>query len=101
MNLQKIRNSVESVVADVESGFATPDMAVDNIVSIFIVEQWDGTRGRLDIDDLTDEDFRIVTNWLVLNRRPYGFSQIALIRDLRGVFPGLSIAAAAWIVRGK
>lgn len=122
MDFRKVRNSIDSVVMDYAIHRITSEDLVDNIVSILIVDEWDGTSSRFWDDlnrDLENPAYRrayrlaqwnivwrdrAVNTWRTLRRtltrRDYT-NTIELVRDLRGVFPGLSIAAAAWIVRGK
>lgn len=55
------------------------------------------------MEDLTDREFRIIGQWLIKerNRTVYRNSQIRLVRELREIFPGLSVMAAKYLVIGK
>jgi hypothetical protein len=101
MKLVNLRNGIESAVSDNINGLITKGQLVDHLLSMFVVEAWDTSRTRVDYEDLTDDEFRLITEWLILNRRDYNLHQIALIKDLREVFPGLSLLAASYFVRGK
>ena len=68
------------------------------------MEEWTHKSGeQLRVEDLTDREFRIIGQWLIKERNHtvYRNSQIRLVRELREMFPGLSIMAAKYLVIGK
>lgn len=103
-SISQIRNSVNSVLGDLAKGYIGFSDAQDAIDSIFLVEEWTHKSGeQLRVEDLTDREFRIIGQWLIKERNHtvYRNSQIRLVRELREMFPGLSIMAAKYLVIGK
>lgn len=93
MNLGNLRNSIRHSVLmhdpeDVKG-------IVDSVFMLFICELWTHTSKEvLYVDSLTDQEFRILSHWAIMSRDSYS-SKIAHIKDMREVFPGLSLTAAA------
>lgn len=103
-SISQIRNSVNSVLNDFSMGRIDFSDATDAIDSIFLVEEWDHHEGeQLRIESLTDREFRIIGEWLIKERNHvvYRNNRIRLIRELREVFPGLSLLACKYLVMGK
>lgn len=103
-SISQIRNSVNSVLGDFAKGYIGFSDAQDAIDSIFLVEEWTHKSGeQLRVEDLTDREFRIIGRWLIKerNRTVYRNSPFRLMRELREMFPGLSLLAAKYLVIGK
>lgn len=102
MNLHIIENNVRQIVGDVRADTLGPYEASSQIMSIFVTEMWPYKSDEyITLDRLTESDMALLTVWLIHNRRSYHDNQIGLIKDMREVFPGLGLAPAAYMVRGR
>ena len=104
MNIQNLHNSIRSIVGDVSYGFESMSSAADAILLLVLVESWDHKSGEnLSLSQLTDSEYRIVSTWVIMNRRSpvYQKNVIQFIKDMREVFPGLGLKAASDMVRGS
>lgn len=98
MHVQNLRNSIQSILSEVDEGMSNVAHATDQLLSIFLVETWTHTQGEaLSIDNLTDIEYRILHTWAV-NARPAYSSRIMCIKDMRQTFPGLGLSAANKLV---
>lgn len=98
MDIFTLRSDIRSILDQ----DCTTYEKTNNLMGIMLSASWPYTsRERVEYDDLQDRDFRILAEWCILNRRSYDGRMIAMIRDMREVFPGLSLAAAVYIVRGR
>lgn len=102
MNLHIIENNVRQIIGEVDGGSLMPYEASSQIMSIFVTEMWPYKSGEyITLERLTESDMALLTVWLIHNRRAYLDRQIDLIKDMREVFPGLGLAPAAYMVRGR
>lgn len=96
-NLSNIRSSIIAVVMEND-----PEDIVsitDDIMSIFLCESWTHVQGEtVYLDSLTDREFRILAMWTDQSAKHYT-RPIAHIKDMREIFPGLSLSAANYFVR--
>lgn len=90
MKIHAVANSVRSIL-DMEVPLIE---TVNMLVSLIIAESWThGWDESLNIEDLTDEEYRNIHMWVVLNRWTY--DNVKMLRtDMVQVFAGLSDRAA-------
>ena len=103
MNIQNLHNSIRAIVQDVAFGTESVGSAASAILLMALVESWTHKAGEcLRLDQLTDAEYRIVSTWVIMNRRSpvYQNSTITFIKDMREVFPGLGLKAASDLIRG-
>jgi ribosomal protein L7/L12 len=94
MNYATLAASVRGTISDVHFGIMSTDTAVKSIMLIFMVESWDHVAAEvLRVSDLTDAEYRTVDSWAKDTKSDYD-SKIQHIKDMRQVFPGLSLTAA-------
>ncbi len=105
MNLKVVKNSIEDAILNNEYLRVplTPQQLVESIYWIVAVESWDHIPGEnLTVEDLTDEEYRLVTEWYFYNRGFYTrMNKINFIRDMREMFPGLALRTAYNFVTTK
>lgn len=90
MKIHAVANSVKSIL-DMEAPMLE---TVNMLVSLIIAESWThGYDESLNIEDLTDEEYRNIHMWVVLNRPTYT-NVHSLRTDMMQVFAGLSNHAA-------
>lgn len=96
-NLSNMRASILSVLMqndpeDIKS-------ITDDIMALFICELWTHKSGEVVyLDALTDREFRSLAMWASQSAKHYE-RPIAHIKDMREIFPGLSLSAANYFVR--
>jgi hypothetical protein len=94
VNIANLTNSIKSIVWDVRHDMIRPEDATKQIVMIMLVELWPYQSGQvIYLDNLTDSEYRICSMWAIENKGSYS-SRIQCIKDMREVFPGLSLSAA-------
>lgn len=100
MNIANLRNSILDTIDNIDS-FGV-HRSVENLLMVFLSEMWTHTASDyVEYDSLTDVEFRLLGEWVHINRNSYEGKKITMIRDMREVFPGLSLMAAVYFVRGR
>lgn len=95
-DLKVMRNTIKNIL---DERIVPDHMLADQILMVFLVEEWGHKAGEcLDQEDLTDREFRICSMWASANHN--SDKMISTIRDMREIFPGLSLKAARNFVRG-
>ena len=94
MNYATLATSIRGPVADAHFGVVSTEAAVKAIMLIIMVESWDHAATEvLRLGDLTDAEYRAIDSWAKDTKSDYD-SKIQHIKDMRQVFPGLSLTAA-------
>ena len=106
LNLKIIKNSIADVLLtnDALRVPRTKAQLVEDIYWIVAVASWEHEIGDdLTLEDLTDEECRLVTEWYFYNRGRYidgdRESAINFLRDMRDIFPGLTLRTAYNLIR--
>jgi hypothetical protein len=98
MNLKVVKNSIESVILDNDALRVprTPREMCEDIYWIVAVASWEHKEvEQLTVEDLTDDESRLVSEWYFYHRGQYGtLAKINFIRDMREMFPGLALRTA-------
>jgi len=101
MHIGTMQNSIQNVLQVGRDRDESINSMTRQILMIILVELWTHTKGEhLGWEDLTDSEFRACVMWVSFSKKAYMDTQIRMIKDMREVFPGLSLLAARDFVRG-
>ena len=100
MNLKNLRTTIQTTIAEGNIAGHHEFVTARNVYLLILVAAWSHNNGtRLSLDELSDSDYRLASEWVILTRSDYS-GVVAHIRDMREVLPGLSLTAMADLIRG-
>lgn len=99
MNLKNLRTTIQTTIAEGNIAGHHEFVTARNVYLLILVAAWPhGERSRLTLDQLSDADYRIASEWVNLTRKDYS-STVSHIQDMREILPGLSLSAMASLIR--
>lgn len=95
MRFAVVQSDIRHLVNEAVDGMLTVDDATHYIMSIILTEAWTRKDGDVvTLAKMTDTEYRMLDMWVRANWPSHRGSRIQFIKDMREVFPGLSLAAA-------
>lgn len=95
MNIENVRNSIESIINNDDLEYLDP---TDALLSVFVVEAWPHRHiDYMHIGALSYNDHQLIETWVKLNSNQYR-KAMDCAEDMIEVFPGLTLQAAITIL---
>jgi hypothetical protein len=101
MDIRNLRTSIEHAIIHGYDRDDTAATIAKDVYLLTLAAMWNHTKDEyLRIEHLTDAEVRMLLEWKHFTAADYERrGTLAQVADMREVFPGLSLTAAAYIVR--